>query len=217
VVWVTFVLRVASTGDTSDGRERALVWVLIAVVVVLVVVVGILLARQRRSQQLREGFGPEYDRVLADRGDQRSAEAELAERRERREQFPIRELEPSAREQYLERWRSTQRRFVDEPAVATEEADRLVTEVMHARGYPVDEKFEQRAADVSVDHPGVVDNYRAAHAISLRAQRGNASTEDLRQAMVHFRSLFDELLDPENPAGAKDGSRSPTRPDTARR
>lgn len=194
-----------------------MIWVLVAVVVVLVVVVGILVARQRGSQQLREGFGPEYDRVLAERGDQRSAESELAERRERREQFSIRELEPQVREQYLERWRSTQRQFVDEPAVAAGEADRLVTEVMHGRGYPVDEKFEQRAADVSVDHPGVVENYRAAHAISLRAQRGKASTEHLRQAMVHFRSLFDELLDPEGSAGANDASRTVTRPDNARR
>ena len=194
-----------------------MIWVLIAVGIVLVMITGMLFTRQRRSQQLREGFGPEYDRVLADRGDQRSAESELAERRERREQFRLRELEPAAREQYLERWRSAQREFVDEPVVAAGEADRLVTAVMHDRGYPVDERFEQRAADVSVEHPTVVDNYRAAHAISVRAQRGKASTEDLRQAMVHFRALFDELLDPEDSAGPNDGSRNLTPPDNARR
>lgn len=194
-----------------------MIWVLVAVVVVLVMVVGVLVARERRSRQLRKGFGPEYDRVLAERGDQRTAEAELSERRDRREQFEIRELDPAAREDYLERWRTTQRRFVDEPAVAVGEADRLVTEVMHLRGYPVDEDFERRAADVSVDHPAVVENYRAAHAISLRAKRAQASTEDLRQAFVHFRSLFDDLLDPEDSSRAADRSRSDTPPNPARR
>lgn len=194
-----------------------MIWVLVAIVVVLVVIAGAFIARQRRSRQLRHGFGPEYDRVLAKSGDQREAEAELAERRERHQGFEIRELEPSAREEYLERWRRTQRRFVDEPPVATGEADRLVTEVMRDRGYPVDEDFEQRAADVSVDHPVVVENYRAAHEISLRAKRAQASTEDLRQAMVHFRLLFDDLLDPDSSSGADDGSRINTPPTPARR
>ncbi len=185
-----------------------MIWVLVAIVVVLVVVVAVLVARERRSRRLREGFGPEYDRVLAERGDQRKAETELAGRRERRAPFEILELEPSARAEYLERWRIAQRRFVDEPSAAVGEADRLVTEVMHDRGYPVDENFEQRAADVSVDHPVLVENYRAAHSISLRATRGQASTEDLRQAVVHFRSLFADLLDPEDSPHAGDGSRT---------
>jgi len=193
------------------------IWVIVAIAVVLVLLAAVFVARQRRSQQLREGFGPEYERVLAERGDQRAAEAELAERRERRDSFEIRELEPSLRADYLERWRWTQRRFVDEPTVAAGEADRLVTEVMHDRGYPVDEKFEQRAADVSVDHPLVVENYRAAHAISLRAERGQASTEDLRQAVVHFRALFDELLDPEDQSQRAQDRGDATSTKTARR
>ena len=194
-----------------------MIWVIVAIAVVLVLLAAVFVARQRRSQQLREGFGPEYERVLAERGDQRAAEAELAERRERRDSFEIRELEPSLRADYLERWRWTQRRFVDEPTVAAGEADRLVTEVMHDRGYPVDEKFEQRAADVSVDHPLVVENYRAAHAISLRAERGQASTEDLRQAVVHFRALFDELLDPEDQSQRAQDRGDATSTKTARR
>ncbi len=194
-----------------------MIWVIVAIAVVLVLLAAVFVARQRRSQQLREGFGPEYERVLAERGDQRAAEAELAERRERRDSFEIRELEPSLRADYLERWRWTQRRFVDEPTVAAGEADRLVTEVMHDRGYPVDEKFEQRAADVSVDHPLVVENYRAAHAISLRAERGQASTEDLRQAVVHFRALFDELLHPEDQSQRAQDRGDATSTKTARR
>lgn len=191
-----------------------MVWVLAvvaAVVIVLALIAGVFVLRQRRSRQLMEGFGPEYERVVAARGDRRAAEAELAKRRERRQLYEIRELSPDALEDYLERWRWTQRRFVDEPSVATREADRLVRLVMHDRGYPVDENFEQRAADVSVDHPMVVENYRAAHAISVRAQHGQASTEDLRQAMVHFRSLFDELLQPADDPSANDAPRTTVR------
>ena len=169
-------------------------WVIVAILVVVVVVLAVLLMRSRRSQQLQEDFGPEYGRVLADRGNRGEAESELAERRDRRAKLEIRELEPAARERYAERWSTAQRTFVDQPAPAVAEADALVSEVMRERGYPVSEDFEQRAADVSVDHPVVVEHYRAAHGISLRATEGDAGTEDLRQAMVHFRALFDELL-----------------------
>jgi len=158
------------------------IWVIVAIAVVLVLLAAVFIARQRRSEQLREGFGPEYDRVLAERGDQRSAETELAERRERRDTFEIRELDRSVRADYLERWRWTQRRFVDDPAVAAAEADRLVTEVMHDRGYPVDEKFEQRAADVSVDHPLVVENYRAGWRRS--GGLGRHQRRDLTQGLL---------------------------------
>jgi hypothetical protein len=171
-----------------------MIWVLVAILAIALVAVGVLLYRQRRSQQLREGFGPEYERTIAETGDRRAAERELGERRERRAKLEIRELEPDARDRYAERWRAAQRAFVDQPAAAVADADRLVGEVMHERGYPVDEDFERRAADVSVDHPVVVDNYRAAHAISTRAVRDETSTEDLRQALVHFRALFVELL-----------------------
>ena len=169
-------------------------WVLVIVVVVLLVVVGLLLLRQRRSAQLREGFGPEYDRALDEHGDQRAAEAELRERRDRRRSYDIKPLDESARQRYIERWKATQAKFVDQPASALTDADELVAEVMRERGYPV-EDFDQQAADVSVDHPHVVENYRKAHAIH---RERDASTEDLRQAMVHYRALFAELLEPEH-------------------
>ena len=166
--------------------------VLVIVIVALLAVVGLLVWRQRRSAALRDGFGPEYDRVVEERGDQRAAEAELRERRDRRRSYDIKPLGAAARDRYAERWRSTQAKFVDQPAAALSDADELLSAVMHDRGYPV-EDFERQAADVSVDHPEVVDHYRRAHAI--HGQR-RASTEDLRQAMVHYRALFSELLEP---------------------
>lgn len=171
-----------------------MIWVLVAVIVVLLVAVALLAARQRRSRQLQAGFGPEYQRVVEDQGDRRAAERELSARRERHQSFELRELDPSAREHYGRRWEETQRAFVDEPRNAVGDADSLVRQAMHDRGYPVDDDFEQRAADLSVDHPIVVENYRAAHAISVRASRGEATTEQLRQSMVHYRALFAELL-----------------------
>jgi len=171
-------------------------WVLVGVVVVLLVVIGLLLARQQRSRQLKQDFGPEYQRAVAQHGDQRSAEKELTDRRRRVQKFEIRPLAPGSRERYTERWGATQRHFVDEPVAAVGEAHALVQEVMHERGYPVEGDFEQRAADISVEHPNVVENYRAANQISLEARNGRASTEQLRQSMVHFRALFDDLLTP---------------------
>ena len=179
-------------------------WVLLAVVVVLLVIIGVLVARQQRSRRLKDEFGPEYGRVVAQRGDQGAAEKELADRRQRVGKFEIRDLDPEVRERYLERWAAAQRYFVDKPAGAAGEADELVQQVMHDRGYPVDEDFEQRAADISVEHPAVVENYRAAHGISQRAGTGQANTEQLRQAMVHFRALFDDLLAPGD-TGQADG------------
>jgi hypothetical protein len=172
-----------------------MVWVIVVVLVLIAAAAVLFALRERRSRQLQEGFGPEYDRTLREHGeDRRAAERELVEREERHARLDIRELAPEDRDAYAERWRHTQRRFVDEPAGAVGEADGLVREVMHARGYPVDSDFERRAADVSVEHPDVVDHYRAAHEISVRATRDQTRTEDLRQAMVHFRALFDELL-----------------------
>jgi hypothetical protein len=175
-----------------------MLWAVIAVLAIALVVAGVVIARQRRSQRLQEGFGPEYGRTLAEKGDRRAAESELLERRERRRQLEIRELDAESRDRYAERWRAAQRTFVDQPAAAVAEADALVSEVMHERGYPVEEDFERRAADVSVDHPRVVENYRAAHGISVRAARNEADTEDLRQALVHFRALFEDLLGAEH-------------------
>ncbi len=166
--------------------------VIVAVVVVAAVVLWQALAA-RRTRSLREGFGPEYDRTATAVGDKRKAEAELAARRERREQFEIRPLPAEARQRCARQWELVQTQFVDSPPAAIAAADGLVNAVMAERGYPVDD-FDQRAADVSVDHPVVVENYRKAHDISSRSARGEATTEDLRQAMQNYRSLFDELL-----------------------
>jgi hypothetical protein len=171
---------------------KVLVLVLVALVVVGAAVWW--LAQRRRSEQLRGKFGPEYDRALKESGDQRRAEAELAQRAERVRKLDIRPLQPADRTRFAESWRADQARFVDDPSGAVVEADRLVADLMQVRGYPVGD-FEQRAADVSVDHPRVVQNYRVAHEVAVRQQRGEVSTEDLRKAMVHYRALFDELLE----------------------
>jgi hypothetical protein len=169
-------------------------WIVIAVAAV-VLVLGVVFAatRTRRTRKLREGFGPEYDRTVEATGGRSAAERELQERRERREELDIRELSPGARERYVDEWRTVQVRFVDDPGTSVGDADRLVQDVMRERGYPTDD-FDQRAADVSVDHPHVVEHYRAAHAVWAANERGEATTEDLRQSLVHYRALFDELL-----------------------
>ncbi|HYK06655.1 MAG TPA: hypothetical protein VEW11_02685, partial [Gaiellaceae bacterium] len=145
---------------------------------------------KRRSEQLREGFGPEYDRVVEDIGDRRAAEHELSERRKRHEELEIVSLSDGVRARYTEEWKQVQAHFVDEPETAVREADELVQRVMSDRGYPVADDFERRAADVSVDYPDVVENFRVGHRLA-----GASDTESLRQAMVHFRSLFAELLE----------------------
>lgn len=172
-------------------------WVLIgigAVLVCLLVAWGAL--RSRRSKGLQETFGPEYERTVADAPTRREAESELSERQKRREELEITPLEPQQRERYAEDWRQAQERFVDDPAAAVTDAHQLIQQVMRERGYPV-EDFDQQAADVSVDHPEVVENYRAAHGISTANERGKASTEDLRTAMLHYRALFVELVEAE--------------------
>ena len=171
-------------------------------IVVLLVLVGWLVERKRRSEKLRQKFGPEYDRVVLQQGDARKAEALLAEREKRVSKFSIRHLTMADRERYVNEWAAVQRRFVDDPAMAVMEADSLVTALMAARGYPMTD-FEQRAADISVTYPRVVQNYRAARVIVGHHTQGQATTEDMRQAMVHYRSLFEELL--EVPAGEKRG------------
>lgn len=176
--------------------------VVIVLVIALVAAIGAavwLYMRNRQTAALQNRFGPEYDRALSHHHDQHQAERELREREERVDHLNIRSLDPDERDGFAERWRSVQAQFVDDPAGATDEADRLVGEVMQTRGYPVGD-FEQRAADVSVNHPRVVEHYRAAHEIALRNARGNADTEQLRQALVHFRALFEDLLEVEAPA-----------------
>lgn len=168
-----------------------IVLVVLAVLVVAAVV-GLLLAQRRRSR-LQEQFGPEYDRAV-EGGDRREAERDLRERAQRREKLDIRPLPASERKAFADRWRAAQADFVDRPGLAIQSADLLVAEVMSRRGYPVGD-FDQQARDVSVDHGHVVEEYRLAHEISERNDRNEASTEDLRQAMVHYRALFADLLD----------------------
>jgi hypothetical protein len=186
------------------------IWVIIAIAVV--VVVGLLAAgaRKRRTTMLRDRFGPEYDRAVENSGDQRSAEADLLARERQRAQFDIKPLPEATRLSFANEWRDLQERFVDEPAQATGEADTLITRVMEARGYPMKD-FDAQVELVSVDHPVTVDNYRFAHAVQMRAQTQQASTEDLREALLRYRSLFDEMLLPEG-NGAVRASADQTQP-----
>ena len=170
------------------------IWVVIALAVVAVVAVIVWLAlNNRRTTALRDQFGPEYDRTVHQTDSRREAEADLSARRERWEQLNIRPLTTAARERYSSQWQQVQSLFVDQPAASLEQADELVLQVMSERGYPMDD-FEQRAADISVDHAEVVEHYRAGHAISAGAASSDATTEDMRQGLVHYRALFEELL-----------------------
>ena len=169
---------------------------LIAIAAALIVIVAVgawLYVRKRRgtTADLRKKFGPEYDRAVLAHGSK--AEGKLADREKRINQLNIRDLDSMEHERYSKQWEAVQSRFVDSPKGAVAEADDLVSYVMKARGYPVAD-FEQRAADISVDHPRVVENYRSAHEIALRAGKEGATTEDLRTAMIHYRSLFEELV-----------------------
>jgi hypothetical protein len=175
--------------DTSTAITIA-----IAVVVAIIVAAVLYLAlRKQRTARLRHRFGPEYERTVEDAGDRHRAEHELHERQKRVSKFDIRPLSVSERDHFISAWHIIQAEFVDQPKQALAKADDLLTEVMRARGYPM-EDFEQRSADLSVDHPSVVQNYRAGREIAVRHKQGQADTEDLRQAMIHFRALFDELV-----------------------
>ena len=172
--------------------QRVTYIVVAAVVVVGLLLIGWFISRTRRTELLRDRFGPEYERAVRETGPRR-AEAALLERAKRVERFSLRELTAEERQRFVAEWRSVQTRFVDAPREAVNEADRLVDLLMAARGYPVTD-FEQRAADLSVDHSLVVENYRAAHQIAVRHRRGEATTEDLRKAVLYYRSLFEDLL-----------------------
>ena len=167
---------------------------IIILAVAVAALVTWIIVQNQRSKHLRKRFGPEYDRALQEQGSKRRAEALLEKREERVEHLKIRPLDPQERERFAEAWRTDQSRFVDDPKQAVIEADRLVGELMRVRGYPVSD-FDQRAADISVHYPHVVEHYREAHAIAVRQKRGEAGTEDLRKAMVHYRALFEELLE----------------------
>jgi hypothetical protein len=167
--------------------------IVVAAVVVVAVVVWRALTT-RRTRQLQDRFGPEYNRTLDSSDSKRDAEAELRAREERREQLDIRPLPAAARERYIDEWQRVQALFVDDPQGAVHDGDMLIQSVMRDRGYPIDD-FEQRSADVSVDHPKVVENYREGHRLANASARGDGTTEDLRQAMRHYRALFEELVD----------------------
>ena len=172
---------------------KILTAIIVAIVAVLVVFAVLLVTRRRKTEHLKQKFGSEYDRLVHQHGDPQRAETVLVEREKRVAHLELRTLPPAERDRYGAQWGLVQKKFVDDPKGAVNEADRLVTEVMNARGYPMSE-FNQRADDISVTYPNAVGNYRAAHDIVVRHGKGLSSTEDLRKAMVHFRSLFDELL-----------------------
>lgn len=170
--------------------------VLIVVVVVLLIALaaaGVLLSRRRRSERLQERYGSEYDRELADTGDPKEAEARLVEREKRHSSLDVRDLRPEERDHYGASWAAVQRDFVDDPVHAVRQADGLVVEIMRTRGYPVDD-FEQRAADISVEHPDVVAHYRAARSVRDATENGTADTEQQRHAVTSYRSLVEALL-----------------------
>jgi hypothetical protein len=171
-----------------------IVWIIIAVAVVLVVVVAVAaLTARRRRHHLQERFGSEYDRTVEGADRRREAERELREREARHDELELRPLSDASRQRYSQQWQEMQSGFVDRPQVAVADADRLITDLMRERGYPVDD-FDTRSELVSVDHPDVVENYRTAHGIAKRTVEGRTSTEDLRQAVISYRALFEEML-----------------------
>src|ERR1700691_1643317 len=168
---------------------------LAGVVILVIAVLAWMYVQERRSTtaSLRQKFGPEYERAVHQQGSERKAQTNLADRQERVEKLNIRDLDPMEHERFSKQWESAQARFVDSPRGAVAEADDLVSSLMKTRGYPVSD-FDQRAADISVDHPRVVENYRSAHEIALRVGKDAATSDDLRTAMIHYRSLFEELM-----------------------
>jgi hypothetical protein len=174
-----------------------LVWIVIAVLVLSVIVVAAWrAARRSRTDRLRSQFGPEYDAAMHRADDRRSAEAELDDRRRRRDALDIRPLSAASRSRYAGEWDRVQSAFVDDPGGAIEQAQQLVHRVMAERGYPTDD-FDQEAADLSVDHPQLVQRYRTARSAWVATTQGAAETEELREAVIHYRALFEELLGPE--------------------
>jgi len=170
-------------------------WIILGIAAVVIIVLAVVAARWRNQANLQERFGPEYERQVAMHGSERDAARHLRDVADQRDQLDIRRLEPTARDRYTRRWQAVQTEFVDRPGHALDEADRLITDVMRDRGYPV-EDFGKRAELVAADHPEIVKHYRAAHAARRdhHGQPGAVGTEELRQAFVHYRALFDELI-----------------------
>ena len=174
----------------------------VLVFLVVVAIVGFVHRRGTRTKGFRNRFGSEYDRAVLEHGSSRKAEAKLADRETRVDALKIRELGATERERFVAEWQTVQSRFLDHPKAAVTEADDLIAALLEARGYPKD-SFEQRAADVSVTYPRVMENYRAAHAIAVRPGRAEASTEELRTAMIHYRAIFDEIVQAQSPQEKK--------------
>lgn len=172
-------------------------YIIITALLVLLIICAMLLApvfaRRKRTERLQDHFGPEYDHTVQSMGGEKKAQTELDERQKHVEALDIRSLNVSERRRYLAEWTTVQSKFVDEPGQAIVDADHLIMEVMQLRNYPVSD-FEQRAADLSVNYPALVTNYRAARAVAIKNEQLQADTEELRQAMIYYRSLFDELL-----------------------
>ena len=181
--------------ETLDTQS----WIILAAVLALgLVAIGAWFYRRKQSHNLQERFGPEYGRTVSELGGRTKGESELKAREKRVERLDILPLAPPEAARFTEAWRALQSRFIDNPKGVVVEAEQLVRELMEKRGYPMGD-FERRAGDISVDHPDVVANYRSAQAIALRDQRGSADTEELRKAVVHYRALFDELLEVREP------------------
>jgi len=196
-----------------DTEENVAIGLTILVVVAVVVVIALIawsVGKRKRSAALQRRFGPEYDHRIEEHGDRKAAEAELLDVSKRRRAIEVRPLSAGARDRYADEWRQVQSHFVDQPDQAVGEADRLVAAVMVERGYPV-EDFDDQIDMVAVDHPAVAENYRAAHGIHQRNAERLASTDDLRQALIHYRSLFEELLADTDNATPSAGSRSTSR------
>lgn len=180
----------------------AIIVIVVVCVLAFLAIVAVYMAWQmQRSKRLREEFGPEYEHAVEQTGDRGAAEKELRQRKQRIEKLHIVPLSEESRQKYADRWKKVQARFVDDPIGATIEADDVIGEVMQERGYPVSD-FDQRIADVSVEHPDVANHYRAAHGVAIKATDGTATTEDLRQALLDYRALFEDLLDMRVRAGA---------------
>jgi hypothetical protein len=181
---------------------------ILVIVIVAVVALAVLAWTMSRRAKLRNRFGPEYDRLVEERGDRTSAEKELRGREQRHAELPIKALSAEARIRYSQAWEEVQVRFIDAPNEAVGEADRLVTDLMAERGYPTGGEFDDRVADLSVEHAHTLGHYRDAHDVSLRNERGESTTEQLRQALVHYRALFADLLgaDPVPPAATSTDS-----------
>jgi hypothetical protein len=183
-------------------NAQLIVAAVVLAVFVLIAVAAYLQHRRNKTAAFRKRFGSEYDRAVVEHGSSRKAETKLADRETRVDTLKIRELGATERERFVAEWQVVQSRFVDHPKAAVTEADDLIAALLEARGYPKD-NFEQRAADVSVTYPRVMENYRVAHAIAVRPGRSEASTEELRTAMIQYRSIFDELVQALNPQEKK--------------